>query len=151
MKKMSPVKVAILILILVTAAVAMFYLTTRTAVPEGALRVEFADGKAAELSLEELELVSVQGSVVNGRGEERAINAQGILLSDVLREAGAAEYSMVTVTADDEYSAQVAAEEIAASGTVYLIQQEEGGMQLIVFGDENRKRNVSNVVRLSVQ
>lgn len=151
MKKMSPVKVAILILILVTAAVASFYLTIRTAVPEGALRVEFADGKAAELSLEELELVSVQGTVVNGRGEERTINAQGILLSEVLREAGVTDFSMVTVIADDEYSAQVAAEEIAVSGTVYLIQQEAGGMQLIVFGDKNSKRNVSSVARLSVQ
>lgn len=151
MKKMSPVKVAILILVLVTATAAAFYLTTRTAVPEGALRVEFADGKAAELSLEELELVSVQGTVVNGKGEERTINAQGILLSDVLREAGVTEYSMVTVTADDEYSARVMAEEIAEPGKVYLIRQEEGSMQLIVFGDENSKRNVSNVVRLSVQ
>lgn len=151
MKKMSPVKVAILILVLVTATAAAFYLTTRTAVPEGALRVEFADGKAAELSLEELELVSVQGTVVNGKGEERTINAQGILLSDVLREADVTEYSMVTVTADDEYSARVMAEEIAEPGKVYLIRQEEGSMQLIVFGDENSKRNVSNVVRLSVQ
>ena len=151
MKKTSPVKVAILILVLVTAAVAAFYLTTRTAVPEGVLRVEFAGGKAAELSLEELELVSVQGTVVNGRREERTINAQGILLSDVLREAGVTEYFMVTVTADDEYSARVMAEEIAEPGKVYLLRQEEGSMQLIVFGDENSKRNVSNVARLSVQ
>lgn len=151
MKKMSPVKVAILILVLVTAAVATFYLTTRTAVPEGALRVEFADGKAVELSLEELELVSVQGTVLNGKGEKCAINAQGILLSEVLREAGVAECFAVTVIADDEYSAQVMAEEIAEPGKVYLIQQEESGMQLIVFGDENSKRNVSNAARLSVQ
>ena len=151
MKKMSPVRVATLILVLVTAAVAAFYLTTRTAVPEGTLRIEFADGKAAELSLEELELVSVQGTVVNGKGEERTINAQGFLLSDVLRKVGVTEYSSVTVTADDEYSARVPAEEIAAPDKVYLIQQEEGGMQLIVFGDENSKRNVTNVVRLSVQ
>lgn len=151
MKKMSPVKLMIPLLILVTAAVAVFYLTTRTAVPEGVLRVEFAGGQAEELSLEKLKLVSVQGSVVNGKGEERVINAQGILLSEVLRQAGTAEFSTVTVTADDEYSAQVMAEEIAASDQVYLIQQEEGGMQLIVFGDNNSKRNVTNVVRISVQ
>lgn len=151
MKKMDPAKVIVLILVLVTAAVAVFYLTTRTAVSEGALRVEFVGGQAKELSLESLELVSVQGTVVNGKGEARAINAQGILLSDVLREVGAGEYSMVTAAADDEYSAQVSAEEIAAPDKVYLIQQEEGGMQLIVFGDKNSKRNVTNVVRLSVQ
>ena len=151
MKKLSPVKAAILLLILITAAVAAFYLTTRAAVPEGALRVEFAGGKAAELSLEELDLISVRGTVVNAKGEEHAVDAQGILLSDVLRVAGAAGYSMVTVTADDEYSAQVTAEEIADPGKVYLVQQEAGGMQLIVFGDKNSKRNVSSVVRLFVQ
>ena len=153
MKKIGPAKAAVLILILVlvTAAVAAFYLTTRTAVPEGVLRVEFADGKAAELSLEKLEMVSIQGTVVNGKGDERVINAQGILLSDVLREAGVTEYSMVTVTADDEYSARVTAAEITEPGKVYLTRQEEGSMQLIVFGDENSKRNVTNVVRLSVQ
>lgn len=153
MKKTRPVQsmILILILILVTAAVAAFYLTTRTAVPKGALRVELAGGQAEDLPLEELEMVLVQGTVVNGKGEERAIDAQGILLSDVLREAGVTEYSMVTVTADDEYGVQVMAEEIAEPGKVCLVQQEAGGMQLIVFGDENSKRNVSNVVRLSVQ
>ena len=151
MRKISPAKAMILILVLVTAAVAAFYLTTRVTVPEGALRVEFGDKQAEDLPLEKLEMVSVQGTVVNGRGEEREVDAQGILLSDVLREAGVTEYSMVTVIADDEYSVQVMAEEIDAPDKVYLIRQEEDSMQLIVFGDENSKRNVSNIVRVSVQ
>ena len=151
MKKMSFVKAIILILILVTAAVAVFHLTTRAAVSEGMIRVEFADGQAEELSLEKLKPVPVQGTVVNGKGEERTIDAQGILLSDVLREVGVTDFSAVTVTADDEYSAQVTAEEVVEPDKVYLIQQEEGGMQMIVFGDENSKRKVSNVVRLLVQ
>lgn len=151
MKKISPVQAMILILILVTAAVAAFYLTTRTAVPEGTLRVELSHGQAEELPLEKLKLVSVQGTVVNGRGEERTVNARGILLSDVLQQAGVMDFSAVTVIADDEYSAQVMAEEITEPGKVYLIQQEGSGMQLIVFGDENSRRNVSNVVRLFVQ
>lgn len=151
MKKISPIQVMVLVLILVTALVAVFHLTTRTATPEGNLRLEFAGGKAVELSLEKLKLAPVQGTVVNGKGEEREIDAQGILLSEVLREAGATDFSAVTVVADDEYSAQVMAEEIAAPGKVYLIQQEEKGMQLVVFGDENSKRRVSDVVRLLVQ
>lgn len=151
MKKIRPVQAMILILILATAAVAAFYLATRDGVPEGALRVEFGGMQAGDLPLERLELVSVQGTVVNGKGKEREIDTQGILLSDVLREAGVTEYSMVTVTSDDEYSAQVMTEEISEPDKVYLIQQEAGGMQLIVFGDGNSKRNVSNVVRLFVQ
>ena len=57
----------------------------------------------------------------------------------------------VTVTADDEYSAVVTAEELAAPDKVYLIAQEEDGVQLVVFGDSNSKRNVSNVVRVTVE
>lgn len=151
MKKISPVQAMILILVLVTTAAAAFHLTTRTAVPEGVLRVEFAGGQAEELSLEKLKLVSVQGTVVNGKGEQRAVDARGILLSEVLRAAGVTGFSTVTVIADDAYSAQVMAEEIAEPGKVYLIRQEEGGMQLIVFGDENSKRKVANAVRLLVQ
>lgn len=150
-KKISSVQVMVLILLLVTAAAAAFHLTTRAAIPEGALRVELAGGQVKELSLERLKLVPVQGTVVNGKGEESTINAQGVLLADVLREAGVTEYSVVTVTADDEYSARVTAEETAEPGKVYLIRQEEGGMQMIVFGDENSKRKVSDVVRILVQ
>lgn len=150
MKKIEPAKLIVIVLVLLTAAVAVVHLAARTAVPEGALRVEYGD-RALELPLEQLELTAVHGTVVNGKGEARTVDAQGILLSQVLREAGIAEFSEVTVTADDEYSAAVTAEEIAAPDKVYLIRQDEGGMQLIVFGDGNSKRNVSGAVRLSVR
>ena len=150
MKKVEPVKIAVVVLILVTAAVAVFYLTTRPAAPEGMLRIENG-GQVTELPLERLEFIPVQGTVVNGKGEERTIDAQGVLLSEVLREAGISEFAQVAVTADDAYSAAVTAEEIHESDRVYLIQQEEGGLRLIVFGDGNSKRSVSDVVSLSVK
>ena len=150
MKKIEPIKLIVVLMVLITAAAAVFHLTTRTAVSEGTLRVEQA-GRALELPLERLELTAVRGAVVNGKGEERTIDAQGILLSDVLREAGITEFSEVTVTADDEYSAVVTAEEVAEADKVYLIRQDGSGMQLIVFGDGNSKRNVSNAARLFVQ
>lgn len=150
MKKVEPVKIAVVVLILVTAAVAVFYLTTRPAAPEGALRIENG-GQVTELPLERLELVSVRGTVVNGKGEERTVDAQGVLLSEVLREAGISEFAQVAVTADDAYSAAVTAEEVQEPDRVYLIQQEEGGLRLIVFGDSNSKRSVSDVVSLSVK
>lgn len=150
MKKAEPVKIAVVVLILVTAAVAVFYLTTRPAAPEGTLRIENG-GQVTELPLERLELVPVQGTVVNGKGEERTVDAQGVLLSEVLREAGISEFAQVAVTADDAYSAAVTAEEVHEPDRVYLIQQEEGGLRLIVFGDSNSKRSVSDVVSLSVK
>ena len=150
MKKVEPVKIAVVVLVLVTAAVAVFYLTTRPAAPEGALRIENG-GQVTELPLERLELVPVRGTVVNGKGEERTVDAQGVLLSEVLREAGISEFAQVAVTADDAYSAAVTAEEVHEPDRVYLIQQEEGGLRLIVFGDSNSKRSVSDVVSLSVK
>lgn len=150
MKKIEPAKVIVIVVVLITAVVAVFYLNTRTAVSKGTLRIEH-NGRVQELPLEQLELAAVHGTVVNGKGEERTVDAQGILLSQVLQEAGVTGFTEVTVTADDEYSAVVTAEEIAAPDKVYLIRQDEGGMQLIVFGDSSSKRNVSNAVRFSVR
>lgn len=150
MKKIEPIKVIIALLILITAVVAVFHFATRTATPEGTLRIEMGQ-QAVELPLEQLTLVPVQGSVRNGKGEERTIDAMGISLDHVLRQAGVTDFSEVTVTAGDEYSAVVTAEEVNTSGKVYLIEQEEKKMQLIVFGDDNSKRNVSDVARLSVR
>lgn len=149
MKKSNSVKIVVF-LVLVTVAVATIHLTIRADVPEGVLHVE-RGGQVMELPLDQLELVPVQGTVVNGKGEEHTVSAQGILLSDVLRKLDIDEYSSVTVVADDEYSAQVTWKELTQSDKVYLIRQEEGGMQLIVFGDSSSKRNVSGAVRLSVQ
>ena len=150
MKKAEPVHIAVLVLILITAAAAVLRLAARPAIPEGALRIEHG-GREVELPLERLELTAVRGTVVNGKGEERTIDARGVLLSEVLREAGISEFAEVTVTAGDAYSAVVTADEIAAPDRVYLIRQDEGGLRLIVFGDSNSKRSVSNVVSLSVR
>ena len=150
MKKAEPVKIAMIVLVLITAIVAIFYLATRPAAPEGALRIE-KGGQVIELPLERLKFISVRGTVVNGKGEERVIDAQGVLLGQVLREAGISEFAEVTVTADDAYNAVVTAEEINELDRVYLIRQDEGGLRLVVFGDSNSKRSVSDVASLSVR
>ena len=150
MKKMEPVKIAIIVLVLITAIVAIFYMTTRPTASEGTLRIENG-GQVIERPLERLTFASVHGTTVNGKGEERVIDAQGVLLSEVLREAGISDFSEVTVTADDAYNAVVTAEEIAKPDRVYLIRQDEGGLRLIVFGDSNSKRSVSDVASLSVK
>lgn len=150
MKKVEPVKIAIVILVFITAIVAIFYLSTRPTASEGTLRIENG-GQIIELPLNRLGFIPVRGTVVNGKGEERTVDAQGVLLIEVLREAGIEEFSEVTVTADDAYNAMVTAAEIAEPDRVYLIQQDEGGLRLIVFGDSNSKRSVSDVASLSVQ
>lgn len=111
--------------------------------------VETAD-RTEEIVWGSLKLTAVRGTLVNGKGEERAVDAQGILLRDVLAHAGVTTQMEVTVIAEDEYSASVTEEEVGADDQVYLAVMDDGGVQLVVFGDSNSKRNVTGVVRLVV-
>lgn len=112
------------------------HLTTRTPDTEGAVLV---NGQAVEIS--GLELSPVTGTVINGKGEEKQIDAQGILLSKLI----GSEFSSATVTASDEYSAVVEKQD---SDNAYLIVTDDGSLRLVVFGDENSKRDVKNVSKI---
>lgn len=137
-------------LLLLTAAAAAVHLSGRDSVPENTLRIE-AEGRVIELALGELTPGKVYGTTINGKGEEHAVDGQGLLLSDLLAGAGVTRYAQVTVTADDEYSALVTAEEIAAPDRVFLLLESGERPRLVVFGDPDSRRNVSGVVRLIVE
>ena len=92
----------------------------------------------ARVKVSELALRPVEGVTVSGKGEKTEIRAQGIPLSDIFG-AGVT----VTVTAKDNYSATVSTDEKA-----YLLDNGDGTVQLVVFGDSDLKRNVRNVVRI---
>lgn len=125
----------IAILLLLTTVLAVLHLTTHTPESEGAISI---NGEAVRIS--DLELTRVSGTIVNGKGEEKQIDAQGIMLSEVC-----GEFSSVTVTASDEYSAVV---EKRDQKNAYLILRDDGSLMLVVFGDENAKRDVKNVARI---
>lgn len=150
MKKHKLAIIIIAILVLLTAVLTVVHLTTREEGQEGAIQV-VCGGKTTLVSVDDLKPVAaVQGTVVNNAGEEKKIDGQGILVSDVLKLAGAAASGEVTVTADDEYSVSLTAEEVAEEGKAWLLI-EDGTLRLIVFGDQGAKRNVKNVVRLTVE
>lgn len=148
MKKDKLVKIIILGLVILTAIAAAVHFAVRTQVPEGTVLVEW-DGGETPVDLAKLALTEVRGTVRNGKGEELAVDGQGAPLSAILTQAGVTEYSQVTVTAADSYSAVVTAAEIAQPDKVYLMVQEDGP-RLVVFGDENSKRNVTGVAVLTV-
>ena len=149
MKKNRPAILLLAVLLAVTAAAAGIHLSTRQTAQMGTVLVEYG-GKVEELSLDRVELTAVRGTVINGKGEERRVDAQGAPLSAVLAEAGITSYTQAAGTADDEYSVAVTQEEAAAPDRVFLIVQEGERPQLLVFGDPNSKRNVTNVIRLTV-
>ena len=150
MKKHKLTIIIIAILILLTTVLTVVHLTTRDQRAEGAIQVVY-NGKTELVYLEDLKpAAQVQGTVVNNAGEEKKIDGQGILVSDVLKLAGVAAQNEVKITSDDEYTVSLAAEEVAEEGKAWLLI-EDNTLRLIVFGDQGAKRNVKNVVRLTVE
>lgn len=149
MKKHKLAIIIIAILILLTAVLTVVHLTTREQSAEGAVQI-VQNGKTKLVYLADLKPVApVQGTVVNNAGEEKKIDGQGILVIDVLKLAGVTAENEVKVTSDDEYTVSLTAEEVAEEGKAWLLI-EDGTLRLIVFGDQGAKRNVKNVVRLTV-
>lgn len=139
-------------LLAVTALCAFRHLTTRTEVALGTIIVSVG-GSDRTIAFDNLTLHSVEGEIVNGKGETTPVNAVGVHLADALRNAqvDVGKLTALTIMASDEYRAVLTGDEVRDSDKAWLIFQEDGGLQLIVFGDPNSKRNVSDAVRMEVQ
>ena len=137
-------------LLLLTGAAAAFHLLTRDQVSEGTVQLIHGD-KTYELEIGELDYEQVTGTRMNGKGEEIPVDTSGISMKSVLELKGIAEYSKVKVVSDDSYSAELTAEEVKENSKAYLLHEEEGELRLVVFGDTNSKRSVSNVVQIIVE
>lgn len=152
MKKSSKIIIAaIAALIALTTVLAVIHSAARTEVPDGALLVS-CGGEKKYVDINSLNAVPVQGSVVNGKGEKSDIDTQGVLLADVIKNAGfdPSGAAAVKVTADDEFSAELSGDEVNEAGKAYLVSEDDGSVRLVVFGDSNAKRNVRNVVSVEI-
>jgi len=149
MKKHRAV-IFIAILLIITGIMALIHFNTRKEVPEGAIEVTYGE-EIYTVDIRELTFEQVSGVRVNGKGEEKTVEATGILLKDVFAGIGITEFGEVSVLADDAYSANLTKEEVEADSKAYLIQEEgEERLRLIVFGDKDSKRSVSNVAQIIV-
>ncbi len=138
------------VLVAVTAIAAIIHLNTRDEVAEGQIKIINGD-KEITVNLNDLEYEQLSGIRVNGKGEEIPVEGKGILMRDLLKSIGAEDYKKVQIVADDSYIAEVNVEEVLEDGKVCLFLQEEGGLRLVVFGDENSKRSVSDVVQIIIE
>lgn len=130
------------------AVLAVVHFATRTEVPENAIAIE-AGKNTSYVVMSEQKLSTVEGEVVNGKGETSEVSGEGILLQDLLKDAKAEVTSKVKVISDDEYSAEVEADELEGE-KVYLVMEDQT-VRMYVFGDPNSKRNVANVKRIVVE
>lgn len=139
----------ILVLVMITGIAAWFHLTSREEVAEGTLQIT-VNGNTQTIELAALDYAPVSGVRVNGKGETISVEGRGILVKDLLASTKIASYSKVTVVSDDSYTAELTAEEVAEDGKAWLLL-EQPYLRLVVFGDQNSKRSVSNVVQIIVE
>jgi len=147
--KQHKVIALILVLAVLTGIAAWVYLGGREEVAEGTLEITY-EGQVYTVSLSELDCEPMTGIRVNGKGEEIPVNGQGILLNDLFAQVKITPHSKVMVISDDSYSAELTADEVCKEGKAYLLLQDEE-LRLVVFGDTNSKRSVSNVVQVVVE
>jgi hypothetical protein len=117
---------------------------------EGSLRVTNGTNTVM-LNPSKFEQIQVSGVRVNGKGEEIPVNGLGIAIKDVIAQAQIAEYAFVKVVSDDAYTAELSAEEVKDETKAFLLFDEENELRLVVFGDTNSKRSVSDVVEIVVE
>lgn len=139
----------ILVLVMITGIAAWFHLTSREEVAAGTLQIT-VNGNTQTIELAALDYAPVSGVRVNGKGETISVEGRGILVKDLLASTKIASYSKVTVVSDDSYTAELTAEEVAEDGKAWLLL-EQPYLRLVVFGDQNSKRSVSNVVQIIVE
>jgi len=139
----------IALLIVVTGAFAFMHNNTRTVVDEKTILIA-ANGKQTNIAISKINVSLVEGTVVNGKGEESTVSADGIRLEDLIKMADASVSEKVTVYADDEYSAEISKDEVAEEGKAFILIGEDS-CSMLVFGDNNSKRNVRNLVRIVVE
>ena len=154
--------VAAIIAVLVIAAGILAFVN-RGGIDDRPGMVIKAGGKEILIAWEEIDSEDFSGELINGKGETSRHDFTGAELSSLLRNNGVevSADSVITVTSEDNYAAELSGAEVLESGKVYValtdngkqIEGIEGGQggQLIVFGDPNSKRAVRYLKTIEVK
>ena len=146
----------IIVLCLLTIIGASVYQVSKASIPRSVLTIDYAGNKTI-VDPFKLDKIDVKGAVVDGKGEKHDINSKGFRFIDCINLAQVPEegYKTVRVVSDDEYAAELTPEEAKDNKKTFFIINEDKEtkaqtLQLIVFGDENSKRQVKNAVRIEL-
>ena len=138
------------LLLALTSFCGAIYLGQREHVDTGSILVK-APSDEFTITMNDLPLTKVEGETVNKKGETKKISAAGYELAYFPSLAGVDNYTEISVYSDDEYHADISADELLADISKAWIILEEDVPRLIVFGDTDSKRNVKNVVRIEIK
>ena len=138
------------LLLSLTAFCGAIYLGQRQQVNAGSIMIKTPSNEIS-VNMNDLPLTKVEGETINKKGEVKKISAQGYEAAYIPSLAGADKYTEISVYSDDEYHADISADELLADVNKAWIILEEGSPRPIVFGDTDSKRNVKNVVRIEIK
>ena len=156
-KKVTAIVIAVLVL-----AVAVLAIVNRGNSEDRPGMVVTSGNTEITAAWEDIDSQSFEGDLVNGKGEVSHNTYEGAELSAILGDNGInlTEDAVVTVTSEDNYSAELTGAEILESGKVYVALSQNGemiegieggqGAQLIVFGDPNSKRAVRYMKNVAI-
>ena len=144
------VKIFAMALVVLAILAALFYFEQREEVMEGTLRVTNGT-KTVLLNPFKFDRTQISGIRVNGKGEEIPVNGLGVAVKVVLTQAQITDSEFVKVVSDDAYTAELSAEEVKEGTKAFLLFEEDDELRLVVFGDTNSKRSVSDVVEIVVE
>ncbi len=149
MKQKKWTYLMIFVLLLATACFACLHFMRRPNVPENSLLV-IGQGKEVTVLIEKLPHMKAEGVLVNGKGEEKEVSEDAVVLTEVLKAAGIDQDSVssITLTASDEYSASYGIDE---AERVFFVQDEEHQISAFIFGDPNAKRRIHDVNRVEAE
>ena len=137
----------VLAILVVVAAVLAIVISSGMPKKEANEIILVENGAQTKVDLNSLKLVDVKGTMTMESGKVKEIDSKGVELKVLL---DGKTYTTVKVSADDNYSAELTAEDIAKDGNAYIILGEENKPRLIVFSDTNAKRDVKNILTIEL-
>lgn len=138
------------LLLALTSFCGAIYLGQREHVDTGSILIK-APANEITVAMKDLPLTKIDGETVNKKGETKKISAEGYEVAYLPSLASIDNYTEISVYSDDEYHADISADELLADVNKAWIILEEERPRLIVFGDTDSKRNVKNVVRIEIK
>jgi len=107
-------------------------------------------GPATEISYTEEDLMGMPMTETDYTNKDGVTTIyEGVAFGDLLSEAGVNEFSSLTLTAVDDYSADVTAEELSGCSGCIVAFQEEGGLRA-VMPDFSGKLQVKDLVSITI-